>query len=381
MIRFYSLLLLFITSISLKAQTVVRDVQYVNDTLRTHRLDIYIPTNANQALPLAIYIHGGGWQGGTKGGGAGWLKAMINNGYVCADINYRLSGDSVWPAQLYDCKAAIRYLKANATQYHIDTCRVGVIGSSAGGHLVSVLATTGNYAALEGAHLGNAHVSSKVHAAIPAFGPVDFFQMDDYIPSTCTNPIVHSFNSPETHLLGCDSLKNCPSRVISANPVTYLDANDPPMYITHGDADCSVPVRQSIVLDSNFRAVGVPTQLHIAASEGHGAPFFTTQQQQIIYKAFFDTALKVCINTSAQTPTTNSSTSVYPNPVQQGIFYINAEATIEYLYVFDALGRQVFKTDNVPTNTAINISELQKGFYTATFFVRGQVYRKALIIE
>lgn len=380
--RFSFWILLLCLSTGLWAQTSFKDVQYVNDGDVKHTLDIYIPANTSQAMPLVVFIHGGGWSGGSKGSAAGWVKTMLNNnGYVCADINYRLSRDSVWPAQLYDCKAAIRFLKANAQKYFIDTCRVGVMGTSAGGHLSSVVATTGNYPPLEGAHLGNAHVSSKVHAALPAYGPVDFFQMDDYLSPTCTTSFVHSYNSPETMLLGCDTLKNCPARVISANPTTYLDANDPPMYITHGSADCSVPMRQSIVLDSIARARGVPTQLVIVDSIGHGGPYWTTQSQQIIYQSFFDTALKVCQTTGIHTPNSNYKAIIYPNPSNSNIIYFETGNAIEELVIFNTLGQIVYSAKNINANVAVNTAIAAKGVYIATYLINGQWHTEKLILE
>jgi len=116
---------------------------------------------------------------GSKGSGEQpSFVAFYNNGYICADINYRWSGDTLWPAQIHDCKATVRFLKVHASQYHIDTCKIGVIGESAGGNLVSMLGTTGGVAELEGLHLGSANATSRVQAVVDLFGPINFLTMD-----------------------------------------------------------------------------------------------------------------------------------------------------------------------------------------------------------
>ena len=146
------------------------DLQYVEDAHERHRLDLYVPEKADRPLPLLVWIHGGGWFMGNKDGCP--LMYLAAKGYVVASINYRLSQHAVFPAQIEDCKAAIRWLRANAAKYHIDPSDVGVAGGSAGGHLVALLGTTAGVKELEGKE-GNLDQSSRVQYAVDYFGPAD----------------------------------------------------------------------------------------------------------------------------------------------------------------------------------------------------------------
>lgn len=231
----FALLILtsFLMSCSLIAQKwnpTYSNLDYVGNGNSKQMLDLYIPTGLTEPAPLIIHIHGGAFMGGSKGASEQpSFQNLFNHGYICADINYRLSGDSVWPAQLFDCKAAVRFLKAHAVQYNIDTCRIGMIGESAGGHLVSIVGTTGNAPQMEGLHLGNTNVTSRVQAVVDLFGPTNFLEMDGYEPPTCSSANHNAANSPESILLGC-ALPTCPERVQSANPIYYLDNEDPPFF-------------------------------------------------------------------------------------------------------------------------------------------------------
>jgi acetyl esterase/lipase len=215
---------------------------------------------------------------------------LYNNGYICADINYRLSRDSVWPAQLYDCKAAVRFLKANAALYNIDTNRIGMIGESAGGHLVSIVGTTWNADTMEGRHLGNTHVSSRVHAVVDLFGPTNFLAMDGHEGIGCASANHNEANSPESILLGC-ALPTCPERVRSADPITYLDSGDPVYFISCGDHDCSVAPNSSFIFDSALNAIGQTHTYELVAGQRHGGPFWHTPDQDAKYLTFFNTHL------------------------------------------------------------------------------------------
>ena len=151
------------------------NVDYVGNNFAQQFMDIYIPPGLTSPAPVIVFIHGGGWSGGSKGpGNVPYFQQSFNSGFICADINYRLSTDSVWPAQIEDCKTAIRFLKANATTYNIDTCRFGVIGGSAGGHLCAMIGTTPVVRSFEGLHQGYTNVSSHVTAVVDMYGPTDF---------------------------------------------------------------------------------------------------------------------------------------------------------------------------------------------------------------
>ena len=149
-----------------------RDLVYVGNGHERHKLDLFVPEKADGPLPLIIWVHGGGWQNGSKDGCPPLRDGYTERGYAVASINYRLSGHAVFPAQIEDCKAAIRWLRAHAKEYNLDPQRFGVWGSSAGGHLVALIGTSGDVKEFDvGANLDQ---SSRVQAVCDYYGPTDF---------------------------------------------------------------------------------------------------------------------------------------------------------------------------------------------------------------
>jgi acetyl esterase/lipase len=241
------------------------DLEYANVASNVLRLDVYAPEHAERKLPLLVWIHGGAWRSGDKRNCPA-LRFLSQN-YVVASVNYRLSQEAIFPAQIEDCKAAIRWLRANAAQFHIDSQRVGVWGSSAGGHLVALLGTSGEVSSLEG-DLGNRDQSSRVQAVCDFYGPTDFLQMD--VHKLPTSSFLHDIaDSPESKLVG-GPIQKYPARVAEANPITYVTPDDPPFLIVHGDVDPLVPTHQSELLHAALKAKHVKTQLHIIKGAGHG---------------------------------------------------------------------------------------------------------------
>src|SRR5208337_3078994 len=158
----------------LEGVRVLRDLQYVEHGHERNRLDLYLPEKAEGRLPLVVWNHGGGWVGGSKEGCP--AVPLTTRGYAVASLNYRLSQHAVFPAQIQDCKTAVRWLRANAAKYDLDPEHVGVWGASAGGHLVALLGTTGNVKELEGTG-GNLDQSSRVQCVVNWFGPSDMARM------------------------------------------------------------------------------------------------------------------------------------------------------------------------------------------------------------
>jgi acetyl esterase/lipase len=283
-------------------------------------LDLYVPTGLTNPAPLAIFIHGGGWRFGNKGFAMSFCDTLFANGYVVADINYRLSGDSLFPAQVFDCKAAVRWLKARARTFNIDTCRVAVIGESAGAHLASLLGTSAGVDNLEDFGLGSRTTTSRVHAVIALYPAIDFLQMDGHSPSvppdSCSNPLIHDApNSPESELLGCQ-ISICPDRVRFANPITYIDATDPPFKLYHGTFDCTSPPYQSVLMDSALRAANVFSSLTLVPHAQHA--FHPDAQQKQDMLAFLNQQLTGCsatgVNEKSELPRRFVFEQNYPNP-------------------------------------------------------------------
>jgi acetyl esterase/lipase len=227
-------------------------------------LDLYLPTEGAGPFPVIVAIHGGGWAAGRKEEAQGIRQA--SRGYAVATITYRLSGVATFPAQIEDCKAAVRWLRANAKKYNLDADRVGATGHSAGGHLASLLGTAGS--AKEFDKGDNLEFSSRVKAVCALSGPTDFLQMDAHALKDAK--LKHDFpGSPESRLIGGPIQKN-KEKVAKANPITYVSKESPPFLLIHGDQDPLVPVHQAQLLHDALKEKGVPVQLHIVKGAGHG---------------------------------------------------------------------------------------------------------------
>jgi len=342
------------------------NVDYVGNGNTKQMLDIYIPAGVTSPTALIIHIHGGAFMGGSKGSSEQpSFVNLYNNGYICADINYRLSGDSVWPAQLYDCKAAVRFLKKNAALYHIDTCRIGLIGESAGGHLVTITATAGNDPAMEGLHLGSTGVTSRVQAVVDLFGPTDFLKMDGHEGIGCSSANHNAANSPESILLGC-ALPTCPDRVESANPMHYLDPADGRFYVSCGDHDCLVAPYSSFLLDSTLSSLGMPHTYELIAGQGHGGSYWHNTTQDAKYLAFFNAnlALGCAVNTSLNEKAVKiESLSVFPNPAQNSLTVRLPEQGNFNIRITDVTGRIVINESGKNGSVSINVNNLADGLY------------------
>jgi len=234
---------------------VEKDVEYAKAGDVSLKLDLYRPKgDANQARPLVVWIHGGGWQNGTKSNGARLLPPVLATGnYVGASVEYRLTDVASWPAQIYDCKAAIRYLRANAAKLGVNPEKIGVWGASAGGHLVSLLGTSGDVPELEG-NLGVMGVSSRVACVVDFCGPSDFTLLDVESPgfSQPGNAIYKLLGGP---------LKEKRDFARQASPATYVSKDDPPFLIMHGTADPLVELRQAEHLNERLKQTGVNSTL------------------------------------------------------------------------------------------------------------------------
>jgi acetyl esterase/lipase len=261
---------------------VERDIEYVPGGGKARSLDLYLPRESeDKKLPLIVWIHGGAWLGGDKGGCP--AVRFVLRGYVVASINYRLSQEAIFPAQIHDCKAAIRWLRANADKYAIDPDRVGVWGSSAGGHLVALLGTSGDAKDLEGDE-GNLKYSSRVQAVCDWFGPTDFTKIGDF-PSDLKH---YAPDSPEAKLIGGPVLEN-KDKAARANPIPYIAKGVPPFLIMHGDKDMTVPHNQSELLYEALKKAGVDVTFHTVPGGGHG---FGGPEVDKMVDAFFDRVLK-----------------------------------------------------------------------------------------
>ncbi len=253
---------------------VVRDLQYVQGGHERNHLDLYLPEKPEGRLPLVCWIHGGGWSAGSKDDCPAVFLAA--KGYAVASINYRLSQHAIFPAQIEDCKAAIRWLRANAAQHHIDPDHVGVWGSSAGGHLVAMLGTTGNVKELEGQG-GNLDQSSRVQCVVDWFGPTDIATMG----GSHDGP-----TSAEAKLLGGPVQEN-KEKAHKASPLSYVSKDSAPFLIMHGDQDKSVPIQQSEALAEALKKAGIEATFVVVKGNGHGGPGFNSPENRKLIEDFF----------------------------------------------------------------------------------------------
>jgi len=209
------------------------------------KLDLYIPEGTS-LFPLVIIIHSGGFSEGDKANTAEMerVEQLLSRGYAAASINYRLSGEAIYPAQIHDAKAAVRFLRARAEDFNLNPQKFGTWGSSAGGTLAALLGTTCSVPELEGAELGNADQSSCVQAVVDWFGLVDLLKMEEQFAGTDCPANFNNVDSAESRLVGAP-IQTVPDLVRMTNPANFIDPADAPFFIQHGSADCRVPPQQS----------------------------------------------------------------------------------------------------------------------------------------
>jgi len=264
---------------------VLRDLEYIPGGHERNKLDLYLPQQDGGQkqkvgrLPLIIWVHGGAWMGGDKKDCP--AVRFVHKGYAVASINYRLSQHATFPAQIEDCKAAVRFLRANADKYNLDPKRFGAWGASAGGHLVALLGTTSDVKEFDKGE--NLNVPSRVQAVCDYFGPTDFLKIGEF-PSTIKH---YDANSPESKLIGGAVLEN-KEACRRANPITYVTRDDPPFLIVHGDTDPLVPHNQSELLYDALQKVKVEAKLHIVKGGGHGDGGFKDPAIEKMVDEFFD---------------------------------------------------------------------------------------------
>jgi acetyl esterase/lipase len=254
------------------------------------KLDLAKP-EGDGPFPAIVFIHGGGWMGGERAHFRPLAEEAAKKGYVGITISYRLmkfdrekkettTAEPIFPAQIHDCKAAVRWLRAHAEKYHVDKNRIGVAGGSAGGHLSLLVGLTDKSDKLEG-EAGYADQSSRVQAVVNIFGPTEM--------ASC-----HAGSSVAWifRLFMGGTPDETPKVYKAASPVTYVSKDDPPVLTIHGDQDKLVPVAQAKLLDEKLKAAGVDHELLILEGQGHG---FGGESQKQAFQAlwsFFEKQLK-----------------------------------------------------------------------------------------
>ena len=264
---------------------VFRDLQYGKHG-DANKLDLYLPKNMQAKTPLIIWIHGGGWRQGSKDA---WPAiALADKGYAVASINYRLSDEDKFPAQIDDCKTAVRWLRENAKQYNLDPDHFGAWGQSAGGHLAALLGTSSNSQEPKGFQVEHAGTGSRIQAVCDWCGPTDLKQFAKFGASQAGKP-KDLPNQIVTELLG-GSVERNNIQAEKANPITFVSDKSPPFLIMHGNSDKLVPLEQSKLLEQALRKAGAKVELHVLPGVGH-EPFKGNTNMRLVEK-FFDKALR-----------------------------------------------------------------------------------------
>jgi len=254
-----------------------KDIDYVGDSIIGHKLDIHLPFNKPGPFPVVIAIYGSAWFSNSAKANVyreGLGQKLLQAGYAVVSINHRSSRDAKFPAQIQDVKAAIRFIRANAGTYNINTSFIGITGWSSGGHLSALTGTTNEIrkhkinneeADIEGRLGSFTKASSKVNAVVDWYGPTDFLIID-----SCGSVFQHNGPySPESFLLG-GPIQNNKVKATLANPITYINKNNPPFLIFHGDKDGDVPPCQSEKLFMKLKEAKIKSELVLVPGAGHG---------------------------------------------------------------------------------------------------------------
>jgi acetyl esterase/lipase len=256
-------------------------IEYTNPDQQHLKLDMARPKTGDGPFPAVLCIHGGGFRAGNREGYDGLCIKLAQQGYVAVTITYRLAPKYPFPAAIYDTKAAVRWLRANAAKYHIDPDKIGVTGGSAGGHLALFLGVTSDVKEFEGDG-GNPEKSSKVACVVDYFGPTDFTK--SYGKSVDAAEVLPLF-------LGGD-LEKARHQHIVASPLNWVTPNAAPTLCVHGTKDPYVAIEHSEWLVAKLKACDVEAELLTLEGAGHGFKGADNEKAEKALFDFFDKHLK-----------------------------------------------------------------------------------------
>lgn len=263
-----------------------RDLVYTSTENGDLKLDLYHPASGAGPFPGVIFIHGGAWSAGSKADFQRQASYLATQGYVCISINYRLSQQAPYPAALYDAKAAVRWMRANAAKYRTDPNRIAAAGGSSGGQLAALLGTTASVRTMEGKG-ENPGFSSRVEAVVAFNPPTDFVSALEKTqnPGAVTKAVQAFLGGP---------LEKVPEVYMGASPITHVSTTSAPFLFLHGTADTTLPFSQSEEMRNALQAVGVRAELYSAEGGNHGffnsPPFYEPALRRM--QQFLDSVLK-----------------------------------------------------------------------------------------
>lgn len=271
--RMLAVLLLFALPAT-AAEPTAKDVVYAKIGERALLLDIYQPVGkaSDRAAPLVVWVHGGAWRSGSKEGVP--VTQWLEHGWAIASINYRLSPEARFPAQIHDIKAAVRYLRAHARRFGFDADRVIIAGASAGGHLAALAGVSDGVAELEGTVGEHLDTSSAVQAIVSFYGAAN---LESILSQSTEHGLSVRVPALQQLLGGVPSEKPALARL--ASPLAHVDRTDPPLWLVHGDADPQMPLEQSRELHAAYIKDGLPAELDVIVGGKHGGPEFYADER------------------------------------------------------------------------------------------------------
>lgn len=269
---------------ALAAPRVVRDVKFARAGDSDLLLDLYLPAGDEHPLGVIVWVHGGAWRAGSRASVD--LLGLTERGWAVASVDYRLSTQARFPAQVHDIKAAVRYLRAHAAEHGYPAQRIVIAGSSAGGHLAALVGVSNRHPELEGNVGNDTRTSSDVQAIVSLYGASNLTSI-----LAQSTPHGLSVRVPALELLLGAKPEAATALAQLASPLFHVDAKDPPLYLMHGDQDNQMPINQSHELEGAYQKLGLPVHFTVVHGAGHGGPAFTTPAQLAAIDDFLRTQL------------------------------------------------------------------------------------------
>jgi acetyl esterase/lipase len=261
-------------------RNVLRDIEYAIVDGKPLRLDLHLPASAPRS-PLIVWIHGGAWRSGSKSGMP--LGSLVDEGYAIASVDYRLSTEARFPAQIHDIKAAIRFLRASGAEWKLPTEKIVIAGDSAGGHLAALVGLTNGHIQLEGTIGTHQQASSAVQGIMSFYGGANLTSILDQ-----STPHGLSVRVPALELLLGGQPKDLPALARLASPVYHIDSNDPPLLLLHGDQDRQMPINQAHELCGAYEEANLPVRFKVVHGAGHGGTAFYDAKRLSYVRTFLE---------------------------------------------------------------------------------------------
>lgn len=289
----FALLLFFSMTLVLTIGTIAAepsraDIEYAKIGDRSLTLDLYLPKReaTSSRSPTVVWVHGGAWRSGSKDNVP--ILRWLDHGFAIASIEYRLSPEAKFPAQIHDIKGAVRFLHNRANEFGLDPDRFVIAGGSAGGHLGALTGVSNGVASLEGTIGEHLDAPSDIRAIVSFYGASD---LQTILEQSTEYGL--SVRVPALQLFLGGQPSELPEVAKLASPVTHVDPTDPPLWLVHGDADPQMPIEQSRQLTDLYRQTGLPVDFEVIPGGRHGGEaFFAPERLDRIAKGLLEAIAK-----------------------------------------------------------------------------------------